>query len=137
MSWTRGSNVKYLQEADFYIVFLECLDNSPENSDWILLKCLYKYLKIRVNSSPCVIIRFAGQSLGSANTATVIHTLQEVTVWPLAAVGAGVVHPDPVHRAPALGETIHGGHPLSVWEVAMGVSDQRAGVTILTFNNVG
>ena len=45
------------------------------------------------------------------------------------------MHPDPVHRAPALGEPVHGGHPLGVWEVAMGVSDQRAGVTILTFNN--
>ena len=44
------------------------------------------------------------------------------------------MHPDPVHRAPALGEPVHGGHPLGVWEVAMGVSDQRAGVTILTFN---
>ena len=41
MSWTRGSNVKYLQEADFFIAFLEWLDNSPENSDWIFLKCLY------------------------------------------------------------------------------------------------
>ena len=40
MSWTRGSNVKYLQEADFYIEFLECLDNSPENSDIIKMSLM-------------------------------------------------------------------------------------------------
>ena len=75
MSWTKGSNVKYLQEADFFIAFLEWLDNSPENSDWIFLKCLYVcILPLTVFSWYCLFVILAqwvppGIGLGIHNLA--------------------------------------------------------------------
>ena len=42
--------------------------------------------------------------------------------------------PDPVHGAAALGEAVHGGHPLGVRQVAVRVPHQAAGPVVLEFN---
>ena len=39
--------------------------------------------------------------------------------------------PDPVHGAAALGEAVHGGHPLGVRQVALRVPYQAAGAVVL------
>merc|ERR1712045_745994 len=84
----------------------------------------------------CNVVRFAGEALGSARAALVVstHKLAEVVRCrdrAVAAVGTGVVHPDPVHGAAALGEPVHGGHPLGVRQVALRVPYQAAGAVVL------
>ena len=85
--------------------------------------------------SPGCVVRDAGESLGSALAAPVIllghEAASSVARRSGAAVGAGVVHPDPVHWTPALGEPVHGGHPLGVGEGSMSISYEGAGVSVL------
>ena len=45
--------------------------------------------------------------------------------------------PDPVHGAAALGEAVHGGHPLGVRQVAVRVPHQAAGLTVLDTESRG
>ena len=107
-------------------------------------------------SAPGGVVWYAGQPLWSARAALVVVLLQEALgVGPVAAVVAGKVHPDPVHRAAALGEALHhvhdgtmqldtwhdwvspvsphlhGWNPLGVWQVTIRIPTQGAGVGIL------
>ena len=45
--------------------------------------------------------------------------------------------PDPVHGAAALGEAVHGGHPLGVRQVAVRVPNQAAGLAVLDTESRG
>ena len=111
-------------------------------------------------SAPGGVVWYAGQPLWSARAALVVVLLQEALgVGPVAAVVAGKVHPDPVHRAATLGEALHHAHnamvpchftcvlgnirhgrvsshlhgwnPLGVWQVTIRIPTQGAGVGIL------